>query len=297
MMTLSLLLGDDTVHIELTDGQEIQGEFIGTYMDHVHILTGDRTFYYACKDILSIASPVKEFEYDCSENTVTADILFPPELDPMTGEWASRLPDVFNPGISKPVDETNTNEVLIKTPSLLGNIEIPSKEPISNFWIDNKKNTLKSQQTLNKEEIVEEDFIMINGVRYVKASPDVEIYQDIIPIATIEEVVFQAQQAAQQMEKKTLHQFLGAGCCTLFGVLGLPASILYVELLANSKMDSGNPFYTACDSGQRIVYEQYYKREEKRLRRKSVYGTQGACILMLIGWIVFTEEILSLASD
>ena len=35
-------------------------------------------------------------------NTVTADILFPPELDPMTGEMTQILPDVFNPDIPKP---------------------------------------------------------------------------------------------------------------------------------------------------------------------------------------------------
>ena len=283
MMTLSLLLGDGTVQIQLTNGQEIRGKFIGTYMNHVHILSGDKTFYYACNDIFSIASPVKEFDYDCSENTVTAEILFPPELNPMTGEWTQKLPDVFNPDIVQHVaiEETDGVDTVPSTVDI-GVIDPRFDEEVS---------------TLEEKDETEKDFIMINGARYVKASPDGEIYQEIIPTATIDEVVFQAQQAAQQMEKKTLHQFLGAGYCTLLGVLGLPASILHVELLANSKMDSGNPFYTACDSGQRIVYEQYYKREEKRLRRKSVYGTQGACILMLIGWIVFTEEILSLASD
>ena len=285
MMILSLLLGDGTVQIQLTNGQEIRGEFIGTYMDHVHILSGDQTYYYACNDIFSIASPVKEFDYDCSENTVTAEILFPPELNPMTGEWTQKLPDVFNPDILRPVAVEGTDGVDTVPPTVdIGVIDPRFEEEVS---------------TLEKKDDTEKDFIMINGARYVKASPDGEIYQEIIPTATIDEVVFQAQQAAKQMEKKTLHryQFLGAGYCTLLGVFGLPASILHVELLANSKMDSGNPFYTACDSGQRIVYEQYYKREEKRLRRKSVYGTQGACILMLIGWIVFTEEILSLASE
>jgi hypothetical protein len=44
----------------------------------------------------------KGYDYDCSINTVTADILFPPELDPMTGEMAQMLPDVFNPDIPRP---------------------------------------------------------------------------------------------------------------------------------------------------------------------------------------------------
>ena len=284
LMTLSLLLGDGTVQIELTNRQEVQGEFIGTYMDHVHILRGEKLYYYPCDDIRSITSALGEtFNYDCSDNTVTADILFPPELNPMTGEWTQKLPDVFNPDIVQHVaiEETDGVDTVPSTVDI-GVIDPRFDEEVS---------------TLEEKDETEKDFIMINGARYVKASPDGEIYQDIIPTATTDEVVFQAQQAAQQMEKKTLHQFLGAGYCTLLGVLGLPASILHVELLANSKMDFGNPFYTSCDSHQRIVYEQYYKKEEKRLRRKSVYGTQGACILMLIGWIVFTEEILSLASD
>ena len=269
LMTLSLLLGDGTVQIQLYNGQEVQGEFIGTYMNHVHILTEEETYYYACDDILSVLSPRKGFDYDCSENTVTADILFPPELDPMTGEWVQRLPDVFNPDIVKPLvkkvaDAVNTNPPTVD----LSVVETQFEEEVS---------------ILEEKDDIEKDFIMINGARYVKASPDEEIYQDIIPTATIDEVVFQAQQAAQQRERKTLHGFLGVGYCTLLGVFGLPASILYVELLANSKMDSGDPYYRACDSVQRIVYEQYYKKEEKRLRRKSVYGTQAGCILMATG--------------
>ena len=31
-------------------------------------------------------------EFDCSENTVTKEILFPPQLNPMTGEWETVLP-------------------------------------------------------------------------------------------------------------------------------------------------------------------------------------------------------------
>ena len=250
LMTLSLLLGDGTVQIELANGQEVQGEFIGTYMNHVHILTGEKLYYYACDDIRSILSPEETFDYDCSENTVTADILFPPELDPMTGEWAQKLPDVFNPNIAPPVVTAETDGI--------GN---------------------------------EEDHIVINGVKYVRAASDKETDQGSIPITTIEEVILQAHQAAQQMERKSFHQCLGVGSC-LFQWIGIPASILYVEF-TEPKMNPGNPFYMNLDSGKKVVYEQYYKKEEKRLRRKSVYGTEGTCILMLIGWtfwIVATDS-------
>ena len=107
-MAFSFLFGDTNVQIRLENGQKAQGEFLGTYMNHVHILMGDNIYYYACDDIASITNANEgysfgnKFKYDCSINTVTADILFPPELDPMTGEMTQILPDVFNPDIPKP---------------------------------------------------------------------------------------------------------------------------------------------------------------------------------------------------
>ena len=104
----TFLSGDANVQIRLQNGQKAQGEFVGTYMNHVHILMGDNIYYYACDDIASITNANEgysfgnKFKYDCSINTVTADILFPPELDPMTGEMTQILPDVFNPDIPKP---------------------------------------------------------------------------------------------------------------------------------------------------------------------------------------------------
>ena len=60
-MLLSPLHGIDTVKVRLTNGQETQGEFIGTYMDHIHILKDERLYYYACINILAITSPKKDF--------------------------------------------------------------------------------------------------------------------------------------------------------------------------------------------------------------------------------------------
>ena len=111
-MAFSFLFGDANVQIRLQNGQKVQGEFVGTYMNHVHILVEEKIIYYACDDITSITySAILRFDYDCSINTVTADILFPPELDPMTGEWAQMLPDVFNPDIPKPAVEKATSVV------------------------------------------------------------------------------------------------------------------------------------------------------------------------------------------
>jgi hypothetical protein len=108
VMIFSFLFGDANVQIRLQNGQKVQGEFVGTYMNHVHILVEEKIIYYACDDIISITYSSsgwnygKGYDYDCNLNTVTADILFPPELAPMTGEMTQMLPDVFNPDIPKP---------------------------------------------------------------------------------------------------------------------------------------------------------------------------------------------------
>ena len=190
LMALSFLFGDNNILVRHGDQQVAQGEFIGTYMNHVHILVGENIYYYACDDIISItyasegASVVstkdgreingviikkddnhiwmnnldgktiklsvdeiefiqssrkmygKGFDYDCSKNTVTADILFPPEFDPVTGEMAQILPDVFNPDIPKPAAKIEAGGVNAA-----------------------------------------EDFVIIDGVKYAKVSPEKETAQ------------------------------------------------------------------------------------------------------------------------
>jgi len=117
VMIFSFLFGDANVQIRLQNGQKANGEFVGTYMNHVHILVEEKIIYYACDDIISITyfseglSSGRGFNYDCSKNTVTADILFPPELDPMTGEMTQMLPDVFNPDIPKPAAKVEAGGV------------------------------------------------------------------------------------------------------------------------------------------------------------------------------------------
>ena len=144
LMIFSFLFGDNNVQVRLENGQKAQGEFIGTYMNHVHILMGGKIYYYACDDIISITysseglSYGKGYDYDCSINTVTADILFPPELDPMTGEWTQMLPDVFNPDILKPATKV-----------------IAAVGPVS----------------------AADDFVVIDGVKYARVAPEKETAQ------------------------------------------------------------------------------------------------------------------------
>jgi hypothetical protein len=135
LMIFSFLFGDANVQIRLQNGQKAQGEFVGTYMNHVHILIGEKIIYYACDDITSITySGILRFNYDCSINTVTADILFPPELDPMTGEMTQMLPDVFNPDIPKHAAKVEVG--VLST---------------------------------------EQDFVVIDGVKYARVSPEKEV--------------------------------------------------------------------------------------------------------------------------
>ena len=99
LLSISFLSGQSIVQVELKNGTTVDGEFIGTYMEHVHLLNGESINYFKCDDIQSITKSgyINLLEYDCSKNTVSADILFPPQLNPMTGEWETIIPDVFNP--------------------------------------------------------------------------------------------------------------------------------------------------------------------------------------------------------
>ena len=148
VMIFSFLFGDANVQIRLQNGQKAQGEFVGTYMNHVHILVEEKIIYYACDDIISITyadggfSYGNKFKYDCSINTVTADILFPPELDPMSGEMAQMLPDVFKPDIPKPAVEKATPVV---------------QKPAAKIEAGGVS--------------AAEDFVIIDGVKYARVTP------------------------------------------------------------------------------------------------------------------------------
>ena len=99
LFAISFLAGQSIVQVKLKNGTTVDGEFIGTYMEHVHLLTGENINYFKCDDIQSVTKSgyINLLEYDCSKNTVSVDILFPPQLNPMTGEWETIIPDVFNP--------------------------------------------------------------------------------------------------------------------------------------------------------------------------------------------------------
>ena len=99
LLSISFLSGQNMITVKLKNGTAVDGEFIGTYMEHVHLLIGENINYFKCDNIQSITKfgYIDFFKYDCNKNTLSADILFPPQLNPMTGEWETIIPDVFNP--------------------------------------------------------------------------------------------------------------------------------------------------------------------------------------------------------
>ena len=229
---LSTLCASDMVKVKLKSGYMGRGEWIGTYSGHIHLLIEDKVYYYACEEILSVMVDDKiniqeAFVFDCSENSVSSDILFPPEIDPMTGQWTQNIPDIFNPDIPKLVKEVKAEVVEIdNSVNSLKITKKPAKIEETTFWINNEEKPLDSQETAKKEDITEDDFIMINGVKYVRASSDqntgqnnfsgVKMEDDIISKSKIR---FMAIRDATRNHNNITWGVAGAGSCAtgMFG--------------------------------------------------------------------------------
>ena len=279
LMIFSFLFGDANVVVRHGDQQVAQGEFIGTYMNHVHILVGDKIIYYACDDIVSITSSGegfgygRGFDYDCSKNTVTADILFPPELDPMTGEWAQMLPDVFNPEIPKPAVEKATPIV---------------QKPIAKV-VAGGVNAV-------------EDFVIIDGVKYARVTPEKEEKKrkKETTLSTLE-IRSLALMSARQKHVGPGWGLLGlAGCGTgltgaiigsemaeipgfiLAGALGLSLPSLLASVTASSSSVLHYPAEIKTQNGKQL-YKDAYVKEVGRLRVRST-GT-GTYVGLLGFWV------------
>ena len=231
VIIFSFLFGDANVQIRLQNGQKSKGEFIGTYMNHVHILVEEKIIYYACDDIISITnfseglSSGRGFNYDCSINTVTADILFPPELDPMTGEMTQMLPDVFNPDILKPAAKVEAGGVS-----------------------------------------TEEDFVVIDGVKYARElikdqndTDEIDIWNKKIPPSVY------LEKLSNDLERPSRFYF-----CT-YGNLIFGFGVLYFQSSADSnnsegKRQFGNVMGTACIAGGLFVASRILRIGPKGLK-------------------------------
>jgi len=231
VMIFSFLFGDANVQIRLQNGQKPKGEFVGTYMNHVHILVEEKIIYYACDDIISITnfseglSSGRGFNYDCSINTVTADILFPPELDPMTGEMTQMLPDVFNPDILKPAAKVEAGGVS-----------------------------------------TEEDFVVIDGVKYARElikdqndTDEIDIWNKKIPPSVY------LEKLSNDLERPSRFEF-----CS-YGYLIFGFGMLFFQSSADSnnsegKRQFGNVMGTACIAGGLFVASRILRIGPKGLK-------------------------------
>ena len=280
MMTLSFLFGDNNVQVRHGDQQVAQGEFIGTYMNHVHILIGEKIIYYACDDIISITSITsitstkligKVLEYDCSKNTVTADILFPPAFDPMTGEMTQMLPDVFNPDIPKPAVEKATPVV---------------QKPAAKIEAGGVSTA--------------EDFVIIDGVKYAKVALEEEKKRKKrkkeTTLSTLE-IRSLALMNARQTHVGPGWGLLGlAGCGTgLMGggiggemadfpgfLIGGALGLSLPSLIASGSASSISvPYYPAeiKTQNEKQLYKDAYVKETSLLRRGSTVTGTGAGLL------------------
>ena len=229
---LSTLCASDMVKVKLKSGHIGRGEWIGTYSGHIHLLIEDIIYYYACDQILSVVvdqeTNIEEaFVFDCSENTVSSDILFPPEINPMTGEWTQNIPDIFNPDIPKLVKKEKTEVVKIDSSSISPEItKPPAKIEETTFWTDNEEKESESQETAKKEDITQDDFIIINGVKYVRASSEQRTGQNNFSRAKKEDDIiskskirFMARRDATRNHNNVTWGVAGVGSC-LTGMFG-----------------------------------------------------------------------------
>ena len=300
---LSTLCASDMVKVKLKSGHIGRGEWIGTYSGHVHLLIEDNVYYYACNEILSVmvddkANIEEAFVFDCSENSVSSDILFPPEIDPMTGEWTQNIPDIFNPNVPKQITEVKTQAVEIDNSVNSREItETPAKIEESTFWIDNEEKSPNSPAIAKKEKVTEQDFIIINGVKYVKASTA----QNNLPrsnerdyIISEYEIRDMARRDATRNHNNITWNIAGLGGCVtgMFGAVvggGLgdfPGFILGGFgglLLPFSVANSFNPkiYYPKKIRGldQKKLYKETYLLKARLLARDSMKSGPGFALL------------------
>ena len=304
---LSTLCASDMVKVTLRSGHTGQGEWIGTYSGHIHLLIEDNVYHYDCNEILSVmiddkANIEEAFVFDCSENSVSSDILFPPEINPMTGEWVQNIPDIFNPDIPKLVKEVKTEVVeidssVVNSPKIT---ERPAKIKETTFWINNEEKPSDSQETAKKEDITEDDFIMINGVKYVRASSDKSTDQnDFFSKSKIRSM---AKRDATRNHNNVTWGIAGLGSCVtgMFaagigaGVAGFPGFLLggFGGLfLPYSSVDNYNPKLNYPDEirglDEKSLYKYTYLKQARKLAKQSmsngpIYALVGAGGFMML---------------
>ena len=149
LIVLNILFCQEVI-LQFKNGQTKKGDFVGTYMNHVHLLIGEDLLYFSCEDINKILKvkpnlDVESFSYNCNENTVTADILFPPFLNPMTGEWETNIPEVFNSEIQFNQLGENKRQLEIEIKELIKlavKKEMSEERKVTNSYIQANQNKI-----------------------------------------------------------------------------------------------------------------------------------------------------------
>ena len=285
LLFLSSLCASDMVRVKLKSGHMGQGEWIGTYSGHIHLLIEDNVYHYDCEEILYVMVDEKTniqeaFVFDCSENSVSSDILFPPEINPMTGEWTQNIPDIFNPDIPKIVKREKTEEVEIDNSVISPEItEPPAKIEESTFWIDDEEKESELQETAKKEDITQDDFIIINGVKYVRASSEQSTGQNNFSRAKKEDDIisknkirFMARRDATRNHNNVTWGVAGAGSCAtgMFGAVVGGGLGDFPGFLIGGISGLFLPFSAANSFNPNIIYPPEVKRlDEKRLYKET----------------------------
>ena len=96
-----------------------------------------------------------------------------------------------------------------------------------------------------------------------------------------DEILFQAKNAANSRHNRATYNAAGIASCFIYPV-GLPVAILYTESGVASTMNPYDPVYLDLDPNQKNQYKHAYKKEEKQLRRKSIYGAEGFCVGLVL---------------
>ena len=316
LLFLSTLYASDMVKVKIKSGHIGRGEWIGTFSGHIHLLIEDKVYYYACDEILSVMvddnTNIEEaFVFDCNQNTVSSDILFPPEINPMTGEWTQNIPDIFNPDIPKLVERVKTEVVEIDNSVISSEItEPPAKIEETTFWIDNEEIGSESQETAKKEDVTQDDFIIINGVKYVRASSDQSTGQNNFSRAKKEDDIiskskirFMARRDATRNHNNVTWGVLGAGSCAtgMFGavvggglgdfpgfLLGGISGLLLPFSAANNYNPKLNYPYEIKGVDEKNLYKDTYLKQARTLAKQSmrngpIYGlvVAGGFMMML----------------
>ena len=319
LLFLSSLYASDMVKVKLKSGHMGQGEWIGTYSGHIHLLIEDKVYYYACDEILSVMVDDKTniqetFVFDCSENSVSSDILFPPEINPMTGEWTQNIPDIFNPDIPKLVKREKTEEFEIDNSVISPDITEPTaKIEETTFWINSKEKEKESelQETAKKEDITQDDFIIINGVKYVRASSEQSTDQNNFSRAKKEndiisksKIQFMARRDATLNHNNVTWGVAGAGSCAtgmfgafLGGVLGdFPGFLLGGIggfLLPYSTANNYSPKLNYPNEikglDEKNLYKDTYLKQARTLAKDSMKNGPGFALLAGVAFLMLVN--------